>query len=228
MKERLIPFPRLETCFRDGLHVPLQLHAYLAFINKITAKPTKVLPKEWKSLISFIQQCRNLSQMSLFPPSFPFGSKYLTSGHRDKLFYLNTRQNIRKDKTPEHRPHLPQGTVKSTPKIHQWNANLALTAETKSCQFKVPTQILSLWKNMRLKSCHEINPHSFNTANKLTVPQSPAPDQCPDIPCCCCVRWCMEPEGANPKNSALAEIFVSLQSKGWSSHPLKEMFLSHE
>lgn len=162
--------------------------------------------------------------MPLFPPSFPSCSKYLTPGHRDKLFSPNTWQNVRKDKTHEHRPHLLQGTsVKPTQKIQQWNSNLPLTAESKSCQFKLPTQFLSLQKKMRLKGCKEMNPHSFNTANKWTVPQSPAPQQCPDIHCCCHVRWCMEPEDANPTNSAPAEIFVSLESKGWSSHPLKDV-----
>lgn len=231
MRKHLLLFPRLETCFRDGLYVPLWLHAYPVFINKITKKPTFsliVIPKERKSLIYFIQQWRNLSHTPLFPPSFPFCSKYLTPGRRDKLFSLNIWQSVRKDKTPEQRPHLPQGTVKPTQKIQQWNWNLPLTAESKSCQFKVPIQFLSLKKNTRLKSCNETNPHSFNKAKKWTVPQSPAPDQRPAIPCCCCGRWCMGPEDVNPKNSALAEMFCVLTKQSWSSYPSKETFPSHE
>lgn len=158
----------------------------------------------------------------------PFLQQISHSGRRDKLFSLNTWQSVRNNKTPEHRPQLPQGTVKPIQKIQQWNWNLPLTAESKSCQFKVPVQFLSLQKNTRLKSCNETNPHSLNTAKKWTVPQSPAPGLCPAIPCCCCVRWCTGPEHANPKNSALAAMFCFLTKQSWSSHPLKERFPSHE
>lgn len=55
-RERLILFPRLETCFRDGLYVPLWLHAYLVLVNKVTTKHTLsliVIPKERKIFISY-------------------------------------------------------------------------------------------------------------------------------------------------------------------------------
>lgn len=141
MKECLIPFPRLETCFRDGLCVPLWLHAYLAFINKITTKPTFsliVIPKGRTSLIYFIRQCRNLCQMPLFPPSFPFCSKYLTPGCRDKLFSLNTWQNVRKYKTLNTDHTCPREQLNQTKKS---------SSEIQTCLWLLKVKVANLSSN---------------------------------------------------------------------------------